>query len=136
MKKHEQYTKAADIMRKYSGYDAAIEQAYNAYVKFGSTPEAVAAIAMIHAGIKIIPQQPVSDYHVDFALPDDKLVVEIDGSIYHTDTAKEALRDETIKYNLGDGWRVLHIPADTVTVNPRAFELLIKRRTKGGKIDP
>lgn len=122
------FKKAADKMSKYGGYEAAIAKAERAYSKYGSVPEAIAAIALLHSGHRVIAQQPVSDYTVDFVLPDHKIAIEIDGSIYHADADKEAVRDVSIKYNLGDGWEIIHIPADSITKQPLAFERLINKK--------
>lgn len=59
--KMRRFQKAADIMRKVGAYDTAISRAEKAYEKFGSIPEAVAAIILIHAGYRVIAQQHVGD---------------------------------------------------------------------------
>lgn len=122
------FQKAADIMRKVGGYDAAISRAEKAYEKFGSTPEAVAAIILIHAGYRVIAQQPIASYRVDLVLPDEKTVIEIDGSLYHRDANKRELRDISIRQNLGAEWDVIHVPAEDMVERPKYFERLIKSR--------
>lgn len=122
------FQKAANIMRKVGKYDAAISRAEKAYEKFGSIPEAVAAIILIHAGYRVIAQQPIASYKVDLLLPDEKTVIEIDGALYHRDPNKRELRDNTIKYNLGAGWDVIHVPAEDMVERPKYFEKLMKSR--------
>jgi len=122
------FQKAALMMRKLGGYDSAIRKAELAYDKYGSTPEAIAAIVLLKCGYRVITQQHVSDYTCDFVLPDEKIVIEVDGSIFHADEAKQEIRDMSIKYNLGNEWEILHIPADSLSKKPKAFESLIKQK--------
>ena len=84
-------------MSKLAGYEPAIQKAKLAYNKYDSVPEAIAAIVLLHCGYRVIAQQPVSDYTVDFVLPDKKLAIEVDGSIYHADAAKEEIRGHIAK---------------------------------------
>ncbi len=102
-------------------YDRDVELARTVADRFDSVPEAVACIELLHIGAKVIAHQKVGDYTVDFCLPDEKLVVEIDGSIYHADETREQMRDYALKHMLGEGWEVRHIPADAVMRNHRAF---------------
>lgn len=122
------FQKAASKMDKLGGYDEAIKKAKSAYRKYDSVPEAVAAIILLHCGYRVIAQQPVSDYKLDFVLPDEKIVIEVDGSIYHTDELKREIRDTSIKYNLGSEWEILHIPAESLMKRPKVFERLIKKK--------
>lgn len=102
-------------------YSEAIEKARGYADTFDSTPEAVACIELLHIGAKVISHQKVGGYTVDFCLPKEKLVIEIDGSLYHKDERKEYWRDCAIKDALGDGWEVKHVPADAVTSNHSFF---------------
>lgn len=111
-----------------------IEKARGAIEKFDSVPEVVACIELLHIGTSVIVHQPVGDYTVDFCLPDEKVVVEIDGSIYHTDTAKQDMRDYAITYMLDGDWAIRHIPSDAVMKNHEKFgrgmrRLLADRRS-------
>lgn len=98
-----------------------IETARKAIDKFDSVPEVVACIELLHIGARVIVHQAVNDFTVDFCLPDEKVVVEIDGSIYHTDDAKQFIRDNAVTHMLGDGWDVRHVPSDAVMKNHEAF---------------
>ena len=69
----------------------------------------------------------MGDFTVDFCLPDEKVVIEIDGSIYHTDEDKEFRRDYALKNMLGDGWIIRHIDSDLVMKNHKEFGKQIKR---------
>ena len=118
-------------------YAKSIETARKAIEDYDSVPEVVACIELLHIGTRVIVHQPVGDYTVDFCLPVEKLVVEIDGSLYHNDKDKEYMRDYAIKYMLGSGWEVRHIPADSVMKNHSLFgrgmkKLLNTRRVEFG----
>jgi very-short-patch-repair endonuclease len=109
---------AAKFSRAYA-HD--VEVARKAIGKFDSIPEVVACIELLHIKARLIVHQKVGDYTVDFCLPDEKVIIEIDGSLYHTDEAKEQVRDYAIRYMLGDGWTVRHIPADAVMKRHAVF---------------
>ena len=38
--------------------------------------------------------------------------------------------DISLKHNLGDGWEILHIPAESLAKRPKTFENLIKRKSE------
>ena len=64
-------------------------------------------------GLGFRRQMPVSGYIVDFACPDHRLIVELDGS-GHTDDAqirKDAVRDRELE---SLGWKVLRLPNQDV----------------------
>lgn len=96
-------------------YNKAIRLAKTRCELYGSVPEIFVAIELLHQGYKIIPQQKVAKYRLDFVIPDKRVVIEVDGKIFHSDQAKEAEKDFVVKNNLGAGWRILHIPTDYIT---------------------
>lgn len=108
-------------------YSDAIEKARKHAETFDSIPEVIACIELLHIGAKVIPHQKVGSYTVDFCLPKEKLVIEIDGSLYHKDASKEYWRDSSIKSALGDKWEVKHMPADAVASNHKFFGHCMKR---------
>lgn len=110
-----------------------IETARKAIDKFDSVPEVVACIELLHIGVRVIAHQKVGDFTVDFCLPDDRIVVEVDGSIYHTDEAKEQMRDYAIMHMLGDGWEVRHVPSDAIMKNHAAFGKGMRRMLNARK---
>lgn len=110
-----------------SEYASDIEKARTVIEKFDSVPEVVACIELLHIGARVIVHQKVGDFTVDFCLPDEKLVVEIDGSLYHTDEAKEFMRDYAVMHMLGDGWLIRHIPADAVMSRHKVFGRTMKK---------
>lgn len=82
-KEEKRYRKAVEEIEKQvgslKGYERAVEICRKATFKYGSTPEAMLAIELVKNKYKIIPQQKIGSYHVDFALPDEKLIIEVDG---------------------------------------------------------
>ena len=55
----------------------------------------------------LYPQFPIGKYVVDFANPVAKVAVECDGAAYHTDKAKDAIRDADL---MEQGWSVYRAP--------------------------
>ena len=108
-------------------YYYAIKQAETAMAKFDSVPEVIACIELLYIGVRVIPHKSLGRLTVDFCLPDEKIVVEIDGSLYHKNAEKEYRRDLAILNMLGDGWVIKHIPAESVDKNHKAFGRLMKR---------
>jgi very-short-patch-repair endonuclease len=108
-------------------YSKSIVKARTVIDRFDSSPEAVAGIGLLHIGARVIAHQKVGMYTVDFCLPDEKVVVEVDGSIYHTDEMKAHSRDLAVVRMLGMDWVVRHIPADAITKNHTAFERNMRR---------
>lgn len=106
-------------------YQRAIDIARTRMDKYDSVPEAIAAIMLLYHGFKIIPQQKVGDFNVDFAIPEHKIVLEIDGSIYHRKPDDIERRDYALRYMLGNDWKIKHIPAEAVSAKPRAFGKMI-----------
>lgn len=108
-------------------YYPAIAEAEKIRYKFDSVSEVVACIELLHRGFSVIPHQKVGSFTVDFCLPVEKVVLEIDGSIYHANADKEQRRDIALKNMLGSDWVIRHIPADLVTKNHKAFGKIVKR---------
>ena len=94
--------------------DRAINVAEKACEKFGSIPEAMVGIELIRLGYRVYPQHKIGQYRVDFAIPDIKLIVEVDGSLYHSNKEKRLQRDAAIEYIVGFDWEIAHIPAEMI----------------------
>lgn len=105
----------------------AIEEAEKMILKYESVPEVIACIELLYIGVRVIPHQKVGDLVVDFCLPDEKVVIEIDGSLYHADSDKEQRRDKVIINTLGSDWIVKHIPAESVAKEHKAFRRAMRR---------
>lgn len=117
--KHElRFEKAIEKIRSsvedFKSYDRAIKIAKTRCESYGSIPEAMAAIELLKNGFKIVPQQKIGKFRVDFAIPSIKLILEIDGKIYHKDKQKEAYRDYYIYTKLGMEWKIIHYPAEYI----------------------
>ncbi len=95
-------------------WDSAIEIAKKRIDRYDSIPEVMMAIGLIHYKYAIIPQQKVGSLTVDFALPRIKVVVEVDGSLYHRKAYRENHRDYRLRNLLGMDWEIRHVPAEEV----------------------
>lgn len=100
-------------VKDFQSYHRVIEIARKAQDKYGSVPEAMVAIELLKLGYKIIPQQRIGKYKVDFYLPNAKTVVEVDGKIYHQGRDDNE-REATILLSLGLDTRIVHIPAERI----------------------
>lgn len=113
-----QFEKALDRIERtvgsLDGYEKAIKAARNVCEKFGSIPETMVAIELLKLGYRIIPQQKVGKYRVDFAIPKEKLVIEVDGKLYHTKKFG-GNREAAIQVSLGMDWKIIHIPAEEIS---------------------
>lgn len=110
-------------VRNFSEYEKSIAIAKRRMYDYGSIPEAMVAIELLRLGYKIIPQQRILNYHVDFCLPDVKLVVEVDGNLFHKQISE---RDLKIKLMLGTGWKIIHLPAEEIRNNIQKLQKCIE----------
>ena len=108
-------------------YSKSIAKARTVIDRLDSVPEVIACIGLLKIGARVIAHQKVGMYTVDFCLPDEKVVVEVDGSIYHADEMKAHRRDLAVTRMLGMGWVVRHIPADAIEKDHIAFERNMRR---------
>lgn len=107
------YWKAAQTVRSNLGRDQWFE----------STEEIMVAIELVRSKVKTRHQVKFGRYRADFVLPEEKVVLEVDGRIFHAGKAeKERLRDELIVLALGPGWEVIRIGDDLI--NQRINRLL------------
>lgn len=88
---------------------------------FQSTEEIIAAIVLVKNNIKARHQVKLGRYCADFVLPEEKIVLEIDGTLYHTKLTveKEKLRDNLIVLGLGVDWEVIRITDILLNENPK-----------------
>ena len=82
--------------------------------KFSSLPEAIVAIQLEHQKINYETQKEIGGKRVDFYLPDLKIILEIDGELYHKDEDELFLRDRKIMRIIGEKWEIIHINSDYV----------------------
>lgn len=127
-KGEQRFLKAKDKLlkqvKKPEAYANAIRIAETRANFYGSVPEAMVAIELIKLGYAIIPQQGIGRYKVDFAIPNEKLIIEVDGGLYHSDTNPD--RDNYIKLCLGLDWEIVHIPAEWVSKDIRRLNRVMK----------
>ena len=82
---------------------------------FDSTEEIMVAIELVRRDVKARHQVKFGRYRADFVLPDEKVVLEVDGSIFHAGKKdKEKLRDDLIVLALGVDWEVIRISDDLI----------------------
>lgn len=105
--------KIKNQVNNFEKYEKAIEIAKTRTELYGSIPETMVAIELIRLGYKIIPQQKIKNYKVDFTIPKEKIVIEVDGSVYHKDIYKGD-REAIIQLSLGLDWKIIHIPAELI----------------------
>lgn len=85
---------------------------------FQSTEEIMTALELLKKGYKIHHQVPILGYKVDFLIPDLKVVLEVDGDIFHQHKkATDAERDALIRSKMGDDWNVVRIKTSLINKN-------------------
>lgn len=86
---------------------------------FESTEEIMVAIELVKNNVKARHQVQFGPYRVDFLIPDYKIVLEVDGRVYHGDSEskKERDRDNLILLSLGPDWEVIRISDDILNQN-------------------
>lgn len=117
-------------------YDSSIRLAETACEKYGSIPEAMLAVELLYTGYKIIPQQKIGKYKVDFAIPKDKIIIEVDGELFHENKQNELQREAEIQLIIGFDWKIIHIPSEYINrnvVKAKRYIETIKERDTGDK---
>nr|DAK40788.1 MAG TPA: Very-short-patch-repair endonuclease [Caudoviricetes sp.] len=86
---------------------------------FQSTEEIMVAMELIRCHVKAHHQVKVYEYRVDFVLEDMKVILEIDGPIYHGKDKEryQQIRDDAIQRKFGEGWEVIRIKTDCINMN-------------------
>lgn len=113
-------------VKNFSEYEKAITIARRGTERYGSIPEVLVAIELIRLGYKFIPQQKVGKYRVDFYIPEDKFVIEVDGSVYHRNITKGD-REATIQFSLGLDVKIIHISAELIRKDIRKLGKYIEK---------
>lgn len=119
-----------------SKYEKAIEKvAKEMHEKpYDSAVEIMVAIELSKQGIAYRHQVKLGSYRADFLLDDMKVVLEVDGVIYHSARTrqKEELRDGLILIALGAEWQIVRITDELVNENitklKQAIEKVLQRR--------
>ena len=114
IKKMEMVDKAQRELEKRTGKKPVKERVMNGIDNFSSMTEAVVAIQMERIGLKYETQKDIAGKKADFVIPEIKIILEIDGELYHTDEDKSFLRDRQIMAVVGEGWEIVHIHTEEV----------------------
>jgi very-short-patch-repair endonuclease len=96
----------------FNEYTKPIEIARTAQLKYDSIPEVMVAIELLRLRYQIIPQQKIGQYKADFVIPKQKLIIEVDGEIYHKEIDMD--REGEIQLRMGLDWRIIHVPAEKI----------------------
>jgi len=103
--------------------------------RFDSSEEVMSAIVLIHNHIHIKPQYKVGKYQVDFLLPNERIVLEIDGERHKHRKSYDNKRDAEIKAILGDDYEIIRIPTEHIDKNVsrivKAIDSVIDYRITG-----
>jgi len=127
--------KIADI-EKYDHAIKVVESKLETHGWFDSTEEIMVALELIRKKIKARHQVKMGTrYRADFVLPEMKIVLEVDGKIFHAGERKkrERLRDDLILLALGPEWEVVRITDDLINQDitkllPAINKLVAKRK--------
>ena len=95
--------------------------------KFDSADEIVAAIILVHNRVHCKPQYPVGRYRVDFLLPDEFVVLEIDGDRHKHKKYTDSERDKEIKAILGFNWEIIRIDTELIRSNAKELVKAIRK---------
>ena len=129
------FDKAIEEMKKRVSWDARYERCAKIAAKrveaYGSIPEMIVAIELLYCGYSITPQQAIGRYKVDFLIPRQRIVIEVDGGVYHTKQKED--REAVIQLSLGMEWRILHIPAEYIRKHIKELDTMIQIATRGKK---
>lgn len=77
---------------------------------FDSKYEVIMAIIFEKNKIVYELHKHIGQRIVDFALPDLKIIVEVDGVLYHQNESEEFLREREIMRECGEDWEIIRIP--------------------------
>lgn len=86
--------------------------------KADSTEEVVVIAALIGSEITVKPQERVGNMRVDMVLPDDKIVVEVDGPTHNHTKERDERRDACVRKILGSDWDVVRLPTEFINKHP------------------
>lgn len=85
--------------------------------KFDSSYEMIAAIILIYHRIECKLQQKIGRYQVDFVLPVEHIILEIDGERHKHRKAYDSERDAFIKAELGGDWQIMRISTECLDMH-------------------
>ena len=65
-------------------------------------------------GLIVVPQYPIGKIHADFAVPDKKIVIELDSKEWHATEESKIKDDERDQIYLSEGWKIVRITGKCV----------------------
>lgn len=86
--------------------------------KFDTAHEIVVAVMLLWNRVDAKVQQPIGSYRVDFLLPSEKMVLEVDGEVHKASLYTDNQRDIALREELGNEWEVVRIGNEYVESNP------------------
>lgn len=95
--------------------------------KFDSSYEVIAAIVLIHNKVQCKPQAAIGRYRVDFMLPDEYVILEIDGERHKNNKYRDSERDRAIKEELGEFWEIIRIDTELLKTNAKELVRAIRK---------
>lgn len=143
LRKREMFRKACNIlenqnvnMYKYKeAIDVVEEKVAECPDKFDSSYEVLAAIVLVHNRIYSKMQYKIGSYQVDFLLPEEMVVLEIDGDRHKHRKGYDSARDQYIRRTLGEPWEIIRIPTTLLDKHasriPEAIEKVLDYRDVG-----
>lgn len=113
----------------FSIYEKAIAGARKAQDRYGSVPEAMVAVELLRLRLPFVPQQKIGKYRVDFYIPKIKMIIEVDGKIFHQNRFGGE-REARIQFAMGLETKILHIPAELIEKDIQKLGKLIEAKMK------
>lgn len=87
--------------------------------RFDSAYEMIAAVVLIYNRVRCKPQQKIGKYQADFVLPDEHVILEIDGYQHQNRATHDSKRDREIRRALGPEWEIVRIPTKYLDQNAK-----------------
>ena len=106
-------------MHKYKdASEIVLKEALETTDLYQSSHEMACAIVFHANGCKFEAQKPIGKHHVDFYLPDFKVIFEVDGYMHKYRTASDNARDIFIRQELGKDWEIIRIKTGIIEKGP------------------
>lgn len=131
-----EYKEACDVIAEFVEKNNALlyTDEWQKAKEFDSADEVAVAIILVENEIKTVMQKKIGKNKVDFYIPSLKVVLEVDGELYHTNKGKEFARDSNLRSILGDEWEIIHIPTkyihQKIELLPEAIKQLKAQQQK------
>jgi len=94
--------------------EESVKQKIKNGVTFDSKCEAIIALELERENTEYIVHWKIGKNIVDFMLPKEKLIIEVDGSLYHTDESRDFIKDRSVMREVGESWEIIRIKEDII----------------------